>query len=839
MIQVIDNILCPKEEMAMEAYEGINGRDTLIAELKEKYSTDTAESIIFIQASGGQGKSYVVNKLIDEISDKKFTVFLNYEDELRTVSVSACEGVKKINSFGLTGGAAGFSIGFSVGWNNSSSQYEKIRSMFSKYLTKDVLICVDNFEDISDVLRFLIIQIIRNVKRLETDYNKKIFVLITSKIDTYNDNILRYTVSSRIIKLPKYDFNDIEKFFKIQNKLINVDNNKIYSLCQGNLNLADFIYDEMCIQNNDYLNTLSDVVNRRLAILKVQGEQKELSSNDIEDIIFSASLAIKKITAQLLNNIVEKKVPLITQGLDIACEESLLEKNLEKYYIFISDEIQEYIAKLSIERREDLLISYYNYYTQNEPDEYYIRAHYIYKYQGHLNDLSEALFLLAYSFAKKTSDVSKIKMIEQIFFSPNVDENRRSRFEKIKNFYNDIINEADLSKITFDYEGLENEYLDMTVLAEVSCEYFELLYRKTPMNTPTAFRILNKCIGYAENELIIGNTEIEGILQIDEKILRLKIIYDIAPCVLDQKNDYDTFIKLYNLSKELNGSKISKKQKSLGEYIENVFNRKAFLFVNQASCDIYYEKAKKYFGRHEIWLEYYITLVCQAGTYIVIQEFEKAIQVCQTIKKECEERQILLPQIEKLYNNEAIAEFLLAERQSRTVAKAKSAAKKTLSKLKRLINKEANATQFVIYTNICSLCLYIDDRKQYCKYKGIFEKIYQCGNLADITDESIDDFYRYYFAWFELYCAISDDNWTDAEKIVDSLSNFVPALFRKQEIFWEEKLAAVRALIGKKEKKNAYDFCNNLVQTKRQEQILSKFFYRGLMLSDLQYTSYF
>lgn len=819
----------------MEIYEGLDGRNTLIEELKEKYSAKSAESIILIQASRGQGKSYVVNKLKEEIPHKEFTVFLNYEDELRTES--AYKGIKKINSIELSGGVASVSIGFSIGWSNESSQYEKIRNMFASYLKKNILICVDNIENISDEMRFMILQIIKNIKRLENDYKKKIFVLITSTLDIYNDNILEYTISNKLIKLPKYTLNDVEKFFKLQERLINADNIKIYSLCQGNLNLADFLYDEMCIQNNNYLETLSDVVNRRLAILKLQGEQKELSSNDIEDIIFSASLAIKKITAQLLNNIVEKKVSLITQGLDIACEEYLLEKDWKRYYVFISDEIQEYIAELSIERREDLLISYYNYYTQNEPDEYYIRAHYIYKYQGHLNDLSETLFLLAYSFAKKLSDDPKIKMIEKIFCSTNVDENRRLHFEKIRNFYDDIMNEADWSKIGFDYEELENTYLDMTVLAEVSCEYFGLLYRKTPMNTPTASRLLNKCIGYAENELIIDNAEIEGILQIDEKILRLKIIYDIAPCVLDQRNDYDMFQKLYNLSKELNGNKISKKQKNLSEYIENVFNRKAFLFVNQASCDIYYEKAKKYFGKNEIWLEYYITLVCQAGTYIVIQEFEKAIQISQKVKKECEERQISLPQIEKLYNNEAIAEFLLAE--LGTMANAKRAAKKSLSKLKKLINKEANATQFVIYTNICSLCLYIDDRKQYYKYKSMFEKIYNCKNLADTTDESIDDFYRYYFAWFELYCALNDDNWNDAEKIADSLINFVPALFRKQEIFWDKKLSAVKELIKNKEKKNAYDFCNNLVQIKRQEQILSKFFYRGLMLSDLQYTSYF
>ena len=823
--------------MTMETYKGLEGRNTLIAELKEKYSTKSAESIILIQASRGQGKSYIVNKLVNEITQNKFSILLNYEDELRAINTH--EGTKKINAIGFTGGIASISLGFSIGWNNSSSQYEKIRGIFASYLAKDVLICVDNIESIPDELRFLIVQIIRNIQRLECDYKKKIYILITSSSDTYCDNIFRYSISSKIIKLPKYDSNDIESFFKLQRKFINVDNEKIYSLSQGNLNLAEFLYDEIGMQNNDYLDTLNDVVNRRLAILKDHGEKEELNSNDIEDIIFSASLAIKKITAHFLNNIVEKKISLITQGLDIACEESLLEKELKRYYVFISDEIQECIAKLSIEKREDLLISYYNYYAQNEPDEYYIRAHYIYKYQGQLGNLSEALFLLAYSFAQKLCDDSKIKMIEKIFSSSNELESRRSHFKKIKNFYDDISNEAEWSKIALDYDEIENAYLDTTVLAEISCEYFSLLYRKTPMNTPTAFRILNKCIGYAENTLIIDNDEIEGVLPIDEKILRLKIIYDIAPCVLDQRNDYMMFQKLYNLSKELNGRTICKKQKSLGEYIENVFNRKAFLFVNQASCDIYYEKAKKYFASHEIWLEYYITLICQAGTYIVIQEFEKALQLCQRVRKECEERQILLPQIEKLYNNEAIAEFLLVEQQSMSMSKIKSASKKTLSKLKKLLNKEANATQFVIYTNICSFCLYIDDRGQYYKYKSKFEKLYNCTNLADTTDESIDDFYRYYFAWFELYCAINDDDWDVAEKIADSLNNFVPALFRKQEIFWEAKLTAVKELIINKEKRNAYDFCNNLVREKRQEQILSKFFYRGLMLSDLQYTSYF
>lgn len=821
----------------MNTYQGLIGRNTLITELIEKYSTKSAETLILIQGSRGQGKSYIISNVIHKLSSKKFNIYLNQGGELRQINDH--KDIKDVNSIGLSGGIASISLGFSLGWNNSCSQYEKVRSVLASSLKKDILICIDNIEDISDDLQFAISQIIRNINRLENDYGRKIYLLITSTPNMYENIIYRYSVSFKIIPLPKYEENDIRDFFKSQNKLVDIDTAKIYSLCQGNLNLADFLYDDIGIENNDYLDTLNDVVNKRLAIIKEQGEKKDINSIDIEEIIFSASLAIKKFTAQLLKNIVKESIPQIAQGLDIACSEALLEKDLRKYYCFISNEIQEYIAKLCTEKREDLLVSYYNYYTQNEPDEYFIRAHYIFKYQGHLSDLSETLFLLAYSFARKISDYNKVNMIEKIFASSITESERKLRFEQIKSFYNDLQNEVALSKIASDYDKLQNEYLDITVLAEISCEYFGVLYRKTPMNTPTASRILNKCIGFATNELVIVDSEIEGLVQIDERILRLKIIYDIAPCVLDHNNDYETFQQLYNLSKELTNNKINKKQKSIGEYIENVFNRKAFLFVNQASCDIYYDKAKNYFRRHNIWLEYYITLVCQAGTSIVIQDFEKAVCICQQVKKECEEQQIQLPKIEKLYNNEAIAKFLLVEQQNKSMKKINNAAKSALSKLKKLINNEANATQYVIYTNICSLCLYIDDKKQYNKYKTKFEKLHKCSDLADIYDESIDDFYRYYFAWFELYYAISEENWSDAEKIADSLTNFVPALFRKQEIFWETKIVAVKRMITNKEHKNAYNFCNNLVQTKRQEQILSKFFYRGLMVSDLQYTSYF
>lgn len=178
-----------------------------------------------------------------------------------------------------------------------------------------------------------------------------------------------------------------------------------------------------------------------------------------------------------------------------------------------------------------------------------------------------------------------------------------------------------------------------------------------------ALIVLEQCKEFALNELYIDVRSENLPKATDETILRLRIIYDIAPCVLDCLNQYDSFQCLYEKSKELSQrTHNSQKGRNLGLYIENVFNRKAFLFVNQTQCGIYYHKAKRYFKENEIWDEYCITLVCEAGTDIVIQQYEEALKCCNKAISVCEDKNIQLPLIEKLHNNKIIAEFLLKEK---------------------------------------------------------------------------------------------------------------------------------------------------------------------------------
>lgn len=61
---------------------------------------------------------------------------------------------------------------------------------------------------------------------------------------------------------------------------------------------------------------------------------------------------------------------------------------------------------------------------------------------------------------------------------------------------------------------------------------------------------------------------------------------------------------------------------------------------------------------------------------------------------------------------------------------------------------------------------------------------------------------------------------------------------KSKKFFWDKKLLALKEIILNRQILDGYDFCNNLVPLKRRSSELASFFCRGLMLSDLQYTSY-
>ncbi len=414
------------------------------------------------------------------------------------------------------------------------------------------------------------------------------------------------------------------------------------------------------------------------------------------------------------------------------------------------------------------------------------------------------------------------------------------KLNDIRDFYKLLLSDNISKELLLNkYKEIKKIGYEFPLQAEITRAFFHYLYCNYSSNTEIINVLLESCIQFAEEKLSLSYFKNPiGLKSMDETIVRLNVLYTILPYLLDVINDTDRFDKFFKISKTISKNNLSNKNFGIAQYIENVFNRKAFLFANQTQCEIYYEKAKSFFYKNNIWDEYCITLVCQAGTDIVIHQFDEAIELCEQAIITAEKNDIDIPQIAKLYNNQLIATFLKYEKEGKSIKSCMAKAKHTVKLLKKQLHNIPCATEYVIITNICSLSLYYEDDNSYLKYKTKLEKLMKISNIENVFNENVDDFYRYYFSWFEVFRAIRDQKWEIAKKISSSLENFIPSLFKKQELFWERKYKALIEIIEDRIPINPYDFCVNLVKINNRESVLANFFYRGLMLSDLQYTSY-
>lgn len=822
--------------MAKKKCKGLDSRIELADELIQQYKDKDAPFIVWIMGNHGTGKSYVINNVLENIACySKISIYKDFGESF--VKYGSNSKKNAINSISFSAGNPLLSLGFGVGWENSNNTYAHIRNMLSNILSSDVLICVDDFSNANSEIRIIVMLIAKHVDELQKEFKVKIFMLITdigsNCIFSDSEKITEYT-------LEKYEITDITKFLETKRRIILPQEKQIEEIakmCNGNLKLVEFLDEEIITYGKSFLDVIENIVNRRMLHLKQSGKRERLNEEDLEEAIFSASLSLKRFSTNILAEVANQEDTIIFRELNLATEENFLTQYMEDYYDFSSYDIKSYLAKQTLLKRKDWLLAYYEYYTNNEQDEYYYRAYYLMEYEGKITSASFTLFMLAYSAALEVKDITKARQIkEQLQNKTCYQQTYIDIFHSIEKFFAALAYKEDVEE---SYNAIDEEDLELPLKAELVRAYFHYFYTNTNMTASKALIILEQCKEFALNELHISVRCAKLKKNTDETILRLRIIYDIAPCVLDCLNQYESFQCLFEKSKVLSQESYnSKKGYNIGLYIENVFNRKAFLFVNQMQCSIYYHKAKKFFKENEIWDEYCITLVCEAGTDIVIQQYEDAIICCDKVLSICQDKNIQLPLIEKLHNNRVIANFLMDEKNATNQRSRLSSARKAIKELKQLLMSRQCATEYVILTNICSLSLYCNNDKQYLSYKKKIEKLYGCKDISNIDDTNIDDFYRYYFSWFELFRNIRDENWEEADDICNKLKGFVPTLFQRQNIFWEQKNDAVRELITSKQTITPYEFCNNLVKCNQREQSLAHFFHRGLMLSDLQYTSY-
>ena len=832
--------------MHREKVKSLSGRNDLIERLKQSYIHGFADKITVLTGPSGSGKSYVLNKVL-EACDKlsNLVCYMNYEDSF--VSPSHTGTQTKLNNLSLTFSTGILSLGIGAGVQREETQYNRLKAMLRSLTNTTILFCIDDFSTANSNVKAMARILLSNWEVMEKKQSVKIYVLIADSTLSHCTDLVTTMESASYIELEPYGEKDILEYLKSKHLELMITTkikqniSAIQKVCNGNLALANFLFADIELQNSTYFEALEQIVRCRLFQLKENGQRAKISETEMEDIVLSSALSVEKFTTAEISNITQRDNNVVANGLSLAQKDALISKDFDCYYDFCCPEVKDVLAREGIEKSKERLLYYYQYYTQHEQDEYYIRAYYLIKYFEAVTSQAFALLGLAFAggIAQRNHDV-QIR-IENILEKYGTKE-QLLQYGEIKTFYDNLSvqPEKDTGSILHDgYEKLRQADFEPPLRSELARSYFHWLYCFAPSDYLKINQLYAECLSFAKQEIALSRFQNTIYLpMVDESIVRLNMIYNIAPYTLDICNDVQEFNNLYDLSKSLATSSPSKSAMGLAQYIENIFNRKAFLFANPTQCDLYYDNAKRFFSKNKIWDELCLTLICQAGTNIVIQRYTEAKECCNRARQIAHDNEVIIPWPEKLQNNFLIAEFLEKEENSQCDAERQKFARQTIEQLKKQLHGSCSTAECVILTNICSLCLYCEDDTEYLAHKTELQQLMACSDVAAVTDADIDDFYRYYFAWFEVFRALRDKNWEGADEQYQALCGFVPALFQKQERFWEMKEKALKELITEHISPSAYDFCNHLVHSRRRENILSRFFCRGLMLSDLQYTSY-
>lgn len=89
--------------------------------------------------------------------------------------------------------------------------------------------------------------------------------------------------------------------------------------------------------------------------------------------------------------------------------------------------------------------------------------------------------------------------------------------------------------------------------------------------------LFEECLSYANHEILLTDSVNPIKLKpMDETIVRLNIIYTVAPYLLDVLNRDDEFTELYKLSLSLSNACSSKAQRGLGSILKMYLTGRPF-----------------------------------------------------------------------------------------------------------------------------------------------------------------------------------------------------------------------------------------------------------------------
>lgn len=782
----------------------------------------------------GTGKEYVLENLENKLR-KKSEIYRIFSDTL--VRKGKCIYTHNINVVFSLNSLVGMSL--SPTKNDSHKINYIISNLKSLTLKKFLLISAIDYDILPPESRDFINILLCNKKIIEKKINKKISIIITSNEDYFNG---KYNVENVIFR--DYDKADIYKYLinvcgYTPPQITNTQLTRIYKLCGTNLNLVNN-YAKLILFNDETSTSIESIIDTKLNYYIRSGEKYNLSREELQSILLTSSMSIQMLTTNMIsyiNGIDEKNVQ---NGFYCALNEKFIEEELVSQfnktinYSFISKEEKKYLYNIAQKSYKQKTLDYYTYLSEVAEDQYFERSQYLFRYYNSINKNVFALIMLGISKCFMLNDILQRDKITSFFLKNNTNECYKELFNNICDAYVNHY-QGYYQKVLEILEDIDYSEINIVLAAELRRLKFKSGYIGHCMTSALINEVAQELHIYLEKRIFLSTDFVPK--NKDEKILSLRIIYELAPYELDTLNDKERFRKLYDnsllLTNYINNHFI---KKSFSEYIINVFNRKAFLFAVPSQASVYYEQAVAYFKDNKIWDEYVIALASKAGNEIALQKYLPAINNCKKAITTIKELQLEISQEEKIYNNLYIAEFLYFESdENHPLLEVQNKAINISKKLEKLLTADPCGMNHVILTNIASLNLYAGKEDEYHYTKQRLEISLECEDVSSVKNVKINDFYRYHFAWYEFYLNLMHHDWKNCLQIINSLDSFYPSIFHNTEKM-DLRVQAARNIVKEKISPDIKKYGLNMLQYAPSDKRL--YFSRGLPLSDLQFTSW-
>lgn len=776
--------------------------------------------IFLVSGSKGSGRRYILTR-INECLCTEYKLFSVFDDEV--FQLNKKQHILKVGTAFNLSCYAGIAVTFA---KNDTSKLNYIISNL-KGFTKKKPICfiIPNVSSLNSIANDFVTTLIENIDYISKQVNRPVFIILSSN----KDYVPEYQVDVQI-ELIDYDKADlkrylIEYYHYSSNEEFDEKVNTLYELCGANFHLANAFHKDVF---SSALYDIDAILHTKMKEYLNNANLAHLTQSEMQQIIEISALSLKSFNKKIIAKVSEVCENNVEICLKYAKEECFLEQILNEYD-FISEEIKRALAAEALQNYRTRLITFYNYITENYEDDYLQRLSYLMQIDKEHVEVKLALAFLSLQRASLLHDIETINKIKNYFAEDSKSQDALISFNNALEFYDKgqyVLSNACI-------ESLLDETPSVVLCAVMLRQKFKNM-QLSHASTKDLNLIASQLYGLILQPLK-HNLE-EPFYDFDEKVLRLSIIYDLAPYYLDDENDRTKFTHLFDLGETIYRKIATSSCKcAYAEFLTNIFYRKAFLYAVPEQSIVYYNKALHFFESHKIYDQAAMTLSGRAGMEIAYGDYEQAIKDCIRAEKLVQQYSLVIPEVEKIKNNLYVAQFLAYEKGEHEYHKISNFALETIHKLNEIIPDTPSALKHVVLTNIASLSLYRRDLFSYKDAKSLLEKSLKCSDVSDISDVNVNDFYRYHFAWFEFYAQALEYKWDKASQIVDALEDFCATLLNN-EAKHKARILVARNILASKILPSPDQYCKHFA--KDTPQISQDIVIRGLMMSDLQFTSY-